>query len=528
MGGKRKVNAGQSGRGTRQTPVYDSYARLSRVPETGELEKIEIQLADNRKVIERQGGVLGEELSDGMSAWKRGVRRPGWERLLERVESGESDGIVVWHTDRLFRQPRDLEELVELGERGFRLASAHGERDLASPEDQFMLRIEVAHAKKSSDDTSRRIKRRFQTKREQGAGYLGGPRRFGWPGKDATWMRGPEKKEEDRPVVSAELVERERSALRSGTDDLLTGKGLGTVADSWNEAGVRTAAGREWIAVTVKSVLLRPLNAGLIEHEGKLVARMPGDPIVDPKTFERLRAMFAARRRGRVHSDKHVGSGIVRCGLCGTKLSVSTTKEVYRGSDERRTQYFCNRQRRGCGKVYADKRAVNEELKLITIARLSDSRYAQAISAARAQVAERLAEVRKEIAECEEIQRGLSERLGRREMNFEAFDQANLPLVRDLARLREELESLSGGNLAGPTTAQSPEEIARQWDDGGNTEKRGLLKDAVGSRLAVAVLPAPEGGKRVFSRDRVKVMSVKELQALAPPQVGRPVGSRAS
>lgn len=172
MGSKRKVSAGQAGRDTRQPPVYDSYARLSRVPETGELEKIETQLADNRKVIERLGGVLGEELSDGMSAWKRGVRRPGWERLLERVESGESDGIVVWHTDRLFRQPSDLEKLVLLGERGFRLASAHGERNLASTEDQFMLRIETAHAKKSSDDTSRRIKRRWAT-----------PVRVAWQGR---------------------------------------------------------------------------------------------------------------------------------------------------------------------------------------------------------------------------------------------------------------------------------------------------------------------------------------------------------
>jgi site-specific DNA recombinase len=83
--------------------VYDSYGRLSRVPETGELENIETQLADNRKVITRLGAQLGEELSDGLSAWKRSVRRPGWERLLERVQSGESDGIVVWHTDRLFR-----------------------------------------------------------------------------------------------------------------------------------------------------------------------------------------------------------------------------------------------------------------------------------------------------------------------------------------------------------------------------------------------------------------------------------------
>lgn len=81
-------------------PVYDSYARLSWNPNTRELEKIEPQWADNARVIDRMGGKLGEPLSDGLSAWKRGVRRPGWERLLERVESGESDGIVVWHTDR--------------------------------------------------------------------------------------------------------------------------------------------------------------------------------------------------------------------------------------------------------------------------------------------------------------------------------------------------------------------------------------------------------------------------------------------
>ncbi|HEV7974978.1 recombinase family protein, partial [Amycolatopsis sp.] len=144
-----------AGQRARRPLVLDSYGRLSKVPETGELEKVETQHADNAKVIERAGGVLGMELSDGLSAWKRTVRRPGWERLLERVKSGESDGCVVWHTDRLFRQPRDLEALIELAEHGYRVFSAHGERDLADPDDRFILRIEVAHAARSSDDTSR-------------------------------------------------------------------------------------------------------------------------------------------------------------------------------------------------------------------------------------------------------------------------------------------------------------------------------------------------------------------------------------
>ncbi|GAB3483651.1 hypothetical protein GCM10027521_23450 [Amycolatopsis cihanbeyliensis] len=57
----------------------------------------------------------------------------GWERLLERVESGESDGIVVWHADHLLRQSPDLEKLIELGERGFGLLRARSTPEGAEP-----------------------------------------------------------------------------------------------------------------------------------------------------------------------------------------------------------------------------------------------------------------------------------------------------------------------------------------------------------------------------------------------------------
>ncbi|UJW35674.1 recombinase family protein [Saccharothrix sp. AJ9571] len=501
MGSKRDVSAGQ---GRNRPLVLDSYGRLSRVPETGELEKIETQWADNRKVIERVGATLGEELKDGLSAWKRSVRRAGWARLLERVESGESDGIVVWHTDRLFRQPRDLEKLIELGERGFKVYSAHGERDLADPDDRFILRIEVAHAARSSDDTSRRIKRRFATKREQGVAHLGGPRRFGWPGKDMTWVPGSDETEADRPDVSADLVEQERAALREGTDAHLAGIGQGTIADGWNAAGLLSAQGREWVAITVRSVLLRPTNAGLIEHDGKLVGRMDGEPIVDPDKFARLRSLYASRRRGRVVGEKYVGTGILRCGLCQTKMSASLKNTVYKDTAERRAVYFCNKQRRGCGKVYGDRRAVDHELRLLVIARQSDSRHASAVAAARARVADRLAKVSAEIDECEKIQNALSERLGRREINLDAFDQANKPLVADLARLRAERDGLSGGNPSGPVTAQDAAEVARQWDDGDVAERRTMLTSALGRNLLV-LDPSSRTGTRAFDRERLRL-----------------------
>jgi hypothetical protein len=76
----------------RPRPVFDSYGRLSWNPTTRELEKIETQHGDNESTIKRHGGSLGERLDDGSSAWKIGVRRPGFERLLERASRGPAKG----------------------------------------------------------------------------------------------------------------------------------------------------------------------------------------------------------------------------------------------------------------------------------------------------------------------------------------------------------------------------------------------------------------------------------------------------
>lgn len=578
MGTGRDVTAGQNVGG-----VYDSYARLSKAPDTGEYEKIETQFADNRRVIERLGGVLGEELEDGLSAWKRNVRRPGWEALLERVRSGKSNGIVVWHTDRLFRQPRDLEALIDLADKGFTVASAHGARDLADPDDRFILRIEVAHAARSSDDMSRRIKRRFRTYRENGRS-IGGGRAFGWPGRDRTWTPGDGQSEEDRPVVPEALVERERAAIRNGVDALLAGLSARAIARDWNGLGLRTVTGLTFEHQAVKSTLVRPANAGLIEDEdGTLIGRLPGEPIVDVEKFERLRAKLGARSRGRVAGEVgpgYLGSGIVTCGEpdCGRKVKVRNGDGFYKnldwtgqtaltlavvlavddtafagllgvdvrvvrswrrdparmlGSDEtaalesvfataslahkrlfgmranihvRRKYYACQADQRGCGKVHADVRSVDRHLRALVITRLSDKRYAAALEAARAQIADRLTEVNAEIAECEELQTALSERLGRRAMSLAAFDRANEPLAKSLAKLYAERESLEGGSDDRPAVAQSAAEVEAQWITGNNTERRAMLKQALGASTLYLDRYVQRPGPRVFDPARLRVV----------------------
>lgn len=584
MGAKKDATAGQQPGGSGLVPVYDSYARLSKNPNTGEFEKIETQWADNRAVIERLGGVLGRELDDGLSAWKRNVRRPGWETLLERVRSGISNGIVVWHTDRLFRQPRDLEKLIDLAEQGFTVASARGARDLSDPDDRFILRIEVAHAARSSDDTSRRIKRRFRTYRETGRS-IGGARAFGWPGRDRTWNPGPDETEDNRPVVTDELVERERAAIRQGTDALLAGISDRAIAKDWNQRGLRTATGLEFMYEAIKRTLLRPTNAGLIEEkDGTLIGKLPGEPIVPVEKFERLRGKYAVRGRGRVAGEVgpgYIGSGVLTCGEpgCGRKIKVRNGDGFYKDLDwnshaavtlaevltvndtafadllgvdvqvvrswrhnphrvpaaaeraalesvfanapikhkrvfgkranihARRKNYTCDKDQRGCGKINADVRAVDRELRALVIARLSDSRYAAALEAARAQVADRLTEINAEIADSEELQNALSERLGRRAMSLTAFDRANEPLAKTLAQLYTERESLTnGGAIDRPTVVQSAAEVEAQWDAGTNTERRAMLKQALGASMLYLDRYVQRSGPRVFDPNRLRVV----------------------
>lgn len=505
-----KVTAGQG----RRPLVLDSYGRLSKVPETGELEKVEDQHADNRKVIERVGGVLGLELSDGLSAWKRGVRRKDWERLLARVESGESDGCVVWHTDRLFRQPRDLETLIDLAENGYKVYSAHGERDLANPDDRFILRIEVAHAARSSDDTSRRLKRRFETFRAQGRS-TGGPRRFGFPGKDQTWTPGDGETDADRPEVSAELVERERQALRDGAKLLLSEDGsMGKVVAQWNAAGIRTAAGREWVHASASATLQRASLGGYVVHEGAIVGRLEGEPILDQRTYDRIQALFAGRKRGRVAGLGHIGTGILRCGVCGRKLTARTDKsKTYKQDGAPRAVYFCAKQRRGCGKVFIDQRAVDAELLTFTVERLSDERHAAQVTALRSQVAERLKELDAEIKEIKALQAGLSDRVGHRKMSLDEFDIANEPLAADLARLGAEQKTLEAEVPQGPTEAASEASLVADWEDGDLAEKRAMLTRAIGSDRLCA-LPGVRTGKRVFDRTRLKPFTSKQFAKL--------------
>ena len=94
---------------------------------TAESEVDRTQLGDGLDAAIRNVWRMAElHIDNSLSAWNPKVRRPGWEALLERLQSGACASVVGYHFDRLLRRPQDLGRLLDIvRQRELKFATAH-------------------------------------------------------------------------------------------------------------------------------------------------------------------------------------------------------------------------------------------------------------------------------------------------------------------------------------------------------------------------------------------------------------------
>lgn len=292
---------------TTRKPVRPAiYVRISDDRE-GEAKGVARQLEDCRALVESRGWPVAAEYNDNdVSAWKRGTVRPAYRQLLADVEDGAVDAVVVYDPDRLYRQPRELEEFIDTVEDAKRtpvIASVTGDVDLSTGSGRMQARVGIAMAAKSSDDASRRIKRKALELAQAGA-PSGGPRRYGFE-RDGLTVR-----------------ESEARVLREAADRVLAGESVRSLASEFTGRGDLTAQGKPWNPSSLSKMLRNPRIAGLRVHGGEVVGEAQWPAIVAPEVAERLRVMLADPARRTVSRARRylLTGGISRCGTCGEPL----------------------------------------------------------------------------------------------------------------------------------------------------------------------------------------------------------------
>ncbi|RBQ21524.1 hypothetical protein DP939_02110 [Spongiactinospora rosea] len=281
------------------------YCRLSYAPD-GSVEKVERQEADCRALADRLVWPIAEDhiySDNSRSAWQRNRKRPRWDALLEALRTELIDGVIVYHGDRLIRQPWDLELLLQIADdRKIQLASPSGVRDLASEDDRFILRIEAAQACRSSADTSRRVKRGWKARAERGLPASGGKRAFGF---------------EDDGVTQRE---HEVRILREAIQRIIAGQSIGGAA-RWMNTLCRTSMGNRWDSTALRHHLQAPRTAGLIVR-GQEIYEAAWEPIISPEEWENLKAILESNKYAQPFAGRerrHLLTGIAQCHACGSK-----------------------------------------------------------------------------------------------------------------------------------------------------------------------------------------------------------------
>ncbi|MFF4462353.1 recombinase family protein [Streptomyces mirabilis] len=336
-------------------PRVAVYTRISRDDE-GEGLGVARQRQDCERLTDLRGWAVAKIYEDNdVSAYKRNVRRPAFELMLSDLADGLIDGVVAYDLDRLARQPKDLERLIDLyDERKRRMfATVTNDVNLGAADGRTMARVMVAFANKSSHDASRRIQRKHLELARQGKSS-GGSAPYGWQ-KDGRKV----------DPVAAEHI-------RAAQKQLLAGVRIGTIRTDWQRRGL--AHPREGTTRLphhlVERMLTNPRLCGYRTYRGEVLLDDDGHPVIgawDPintvEEWEAVCAVVAERKQkypGRSLARKYLLSGIARCGLCHAKIRGQVNRHWSRNSKGARFSYQCSVANGGCGKVGRAGEAVDE------------------------------------------------------------------------------------------------------------------------------------------------------------------------
>lgn len=449
------------------------YCRISR-DKTGLSAGVDRQEQDCRALADRLGLTVKHVFVDNDISAYSGKPRPDYAKLLELMKDGEIGTVLAFHQDRLQRSPVELEQYVDISEVGH--VTTHtvlaGHIDLSTPSGRFNARIIGAAARYEVEHMIER-QRAAKLQAAKDGEYLGGQRPFGF---------------EPRRLG---LREEEASLIRDMASAFTTGASYWSIAIDLNRRGIRTQHGKEWSALKIRNVLIRPINAGIVRHQGvDYMAKSPAVLTMDE--WHQLERAIARSKRKSTHpgrTRKHLLNGFVFCGECGEKL-FHKSKQQRDGSYK--TKLACGKLDHqtglplGCGGV---SRMADPVIDLVTDAVID--RLSKAAPPKSNQSSDQVtALLTREQTLHGQIDELTTDYYVNRMLSRDEFEHTKATLDAELLEVEKAIAGGQSHGLLG--TATTTEELRHTWDDATLHWKREVLAEIV-DRIVIHRMPRTKG-----------------------------------
>lgn len=321
-----------SGQSVKRAAIY---ARISKADSA--VDKSENQVEELKKLAAAHGyEVVRTYVDDDTSAYRGESYRPAYISLITGIKDGLFDVVMATEPQRFTRgSAAELEALaMQMAKANVTMHTrAAGVQDPSKMTTFAMMQImdiigglEVAtkierqRARNAAD-----ISKGIPTK---------GLRPFGW--------------EKDRMT----LREAEARHIRAAYDEILSGgASVWSIAQKWNSIGLKTDSMTRprtsvfsglkevpsgvWTTTTVRQMLTRPRNAGILTSDGVEMPVSKIQPIVSREDFDALCSAIKGENTLKGPKPKYLLGGILEC-PCGARMnaSKSNTQRVGRPKHE--------------------------------------------------------------------------------------------------------------------------------------------------------------------------------------------------
>lgn len=301
---------------------------------------VERQGQDTRRLAELHDLDLVDTLAENNRSAHSGKRRPEYEKLLGMIERDEVDRVLVWHTDRLHRNTRELLNYLDLCKaHGVITLAVQGNNiDPASSDGVFLATVLGAVAEQESTHKGERVRRAARQARERGKVPPSRWRVFGY----------------SRDGMS--IVEDEAAFLRDAARRVIDGQSLRSIAIEANEAGITTSTGGTITTTSLRRWFMNPRLAGLTSVLGEgqdrpreVIGVGNWPAIYPPETYEQLMSIFGNPDRWVNHPGSEPTQLLTSLALCSCGSVLTSAWTAPRG--EKGTRYRVYRCKAKIGSV---------------------------------------------------------------------------------------------------------------------------------------------------------------------------------
>ena len=297
----------------------------------------------------------------GKSGYKPGTKRPGFDQAMNMVRTKQAEVFLVWKVSRFIRRIREFHMFLnDLVKAGGQFDSVTDPVDYTTASGELLLAMTAGFAQMESAAKADFAKSWNDGRTAKGA-CPQGPRPLGYDRVD----RDSAHRDTQGNLITLVINPREAETISYAATSLLADGTLrGIMKDLGEFPGTKEA---KLTTRGLRSALLNPTTAGLRavkDEDGEVTSYVVGcwEPILDRATWEAVGAILGnpERRQQTTNEVRHMLSGIMACGNCGSKIGARKWKQNG-GKGYEGYRYTCFTCFNSAGKEVLD-RAVSERL----------------------------------------------------------------------------------------------------------------------------------------------------------------------